>query len=93
MKTIYLKDKVALITGAARGMGPACTRAFAAEGAKVAINYIYGGKLSAAVTNTLKEGGEALKPIVMFPTAMQSIPGSIKYCLNMVVLISFGVRN
>jgi NAD(P)-dependent dehydrogenase (short-subunit alcohol dehydrogenase family) len=32
-----LRDKVVLITGGSKGIGLACARAFAAEGAKVAI--------------------------------------------------------
>jgi NAD(P)-dependent dehydrogenase (short-subunit alcohol dehydrogenase family) len=32
-----LKDKVVLVTGGSKGIGLACARAFAAEGAKVAI--------------------------------------------------------
>ena len=35
-----LKDKVALITGAASGMGLAIARKFVAEGAKVALTQV-----------------------------------------------------
>lgn len=40
-KTIALNQQVVLITGGARGLGAALTRAFLAQGARVIINYLH----------------------------------------------------
>lgn len=56
--THALKDKVAIITGAVRGIGAAFAVGFAREGAKVVIADILDGK---EVTETIeKSGGEAI---------------------------------
>jgi 3-oxoacyl-[acyl-carrier protein] reductase len=56
-----LQDKVAIVTGASRGIGRAIALALATQGAKVAINY---ASSSAAadeiVTEIMAQGGEAL---------------------------------
>lgn len=55
-----LKDKVAVVTGAAAGIGLACARVFAAEGAKVMLADVDRAKGEAAAEAIQADGGEAL---------------------------------
>ena len=55
-----LKDKVAIVTGAAAGIGKACAAVFAAEGAKVMLSDVDRAKGEAAAEAIQAEGGEAL---------------------------------
>ena len=58
MKT--LKDKVALITGAASGIGEAAAKLFAAEGASVVVSDITEDKGTKVVEDIKKAGGKAI---------------------------------
>lgn len=58
-----MAGKAALVTGAARGIGRAVVRAFAAEGAAVYAVDVLAGEL-AAVTDALKAEGFAASPVV-----------------------------
>jgi 3-oxoacyl-[acyl-carrier protein] reductase len=49
-----LKNKVVLVTGGSRGIGKAICRAFAAEGAKVAINFVHNKDLANNLVEELK---------------------------------------
>jgi len=54
-----LKDKVAIVTGAARGIGLACARRFAAEGARVMLADIDETAGEEAARTITKDGGAA----------------------------------
>jgi len=55
-----LKGKVAIVTGAGRGIGQAIARLFAQEGAKVALNYSKSEKGASSLADEIrKNGGEA----------------------------------
>ncbi|NJM67437.1 MAG: 3-oxoacyl-[acyl-carrier-protein] reductase [Acaryochloris sp. RU_4_1] len=56
-----LQDKVAIVTGASRGIGRAIALALASEGAKVAINYASSNNAADVVVAEIKgKGGEAI---------------------------------
>ena len=57
-----LSDKVALVTGASKGIGAGIATAFAAEGARVAVNYSSDRESAERVVQAITEnGGEAIR--------------------------------
>src|SRR5690606_36248907 len=55
-----LKDKVAIITGAGRGIGAVTAKKFAAEGAKVTVSDINEEAVKKTAAEIVDMGGEAL---------------------------------
>ena len=66
-----LENKVALITGAARGMGREIARAYAAEGAAVGLLDVQAEELAAVVDEIQAAGGTALGQVADVREAAQ----------------------
>ena len=58
---LQLKDEVVLITGASKGIGLACARAFVAEGARVALAARNAEVLHAAAVDLRASGAELVR--------------------------------
>lgn len=54
-----LEDRIAVVTGAAQGIGAACARAFAAEGARVVVSDVNEDAGAALVRTIAADGGQA----------------------------------
>ena len=78
-----LNDRVALITGASRGIGRAVALALAAEGANVVVNYASSSTAAEAVVTEITEaGGKAIAILLLTYTANQITVTKLDYSLT-----------
>src|SRR5688572_27146551 len=64
MKNMFsLAGKVALVTGASRGIGRATAEALAGQGAHVVVNYVRGEQEAHAVTREIESKGGKAEPL------------------------------
>jgi 3-oxoacyl-[acyl-carrier protein] reductase len=87
-----LEGKVAVVTGASRGIGSAIATDLAANGARVVVNYNASGEAAEAVVSAIKEnGGEAVAVpanVAEFDAAQQLIKTAIETYGHLDILVN-----
>lgn len=74
----HLTGKVALVTGASRGIGAAIAKRLAAHGAKVAITYTKGADAATAVVKAIEKGGGKALAIQADGTNAEAVKNAVE---------------
>lgn len=90
---LRLTDKTVLITGASRGIGLAAATAFAAEGARVAINARGAEDLNAAVLTIKEATGADVLAVPADVADLSKLPGVVDTVMNRLGPIDILVNN
>jgi NAD(P)-dependent dehydrogenase (short-subunit alcohol dehydrogenase family) len=61
--TMRLKDKIAVVTGASRGIGQAIALGLAHEGAEIVVNYQQDAQAAEDIVNTITQAGDRARAI------------------------------
>jgi 3-oxoacyl-[acyl-carrier protein] reductase len=80
-----LQDRVALVTGASRGIGAAIARALGAHGATVAVNYLHSSASAQRVAEEVKALGGRAQPFaadVTDPAAVRTMVAEVAECFG-----------
>ena len=87
-----LKDKVALVTGAAQGIGKAIAKAFAKEGANIIVSDI-DLELATQTANEIKEAGVKTIPLKMNVADLAEVEAGVKKSVEELGKIDILVNN
>ncbi|WP_112818799.1 MULTISPECIES: 3-oxoacyl-ACP reductase [unclassified Rhizobium] len=80
--TLPISEQTVIVTGAARGLGAAITRAFAREGAKVAINYRNSREQAEALAKSLGERTHAFQADIRDGAAVRELVADVTRTLG-----------
>ncbi len=81
MPEVELEGRIALVTGASRGIGAAVSRELGAAGATVAVNYVRNADAAAAVCDGIRSAGgtaHAVQGDVATPEGARSLVGRVE---------------
>ncbi len=92
-KTGKLAGKIALVTGGSRGLGRGIAEGFAAEGAKVVVNYLKDEKSANAVVETIKKSGSEAIAVRADIGEVADVTGMIDAAINKFGHIDILVNN